>query len=256
MSELELLLAAAFFVVAALYASVGHAGASGYIAVMALASVAPATLRPTALLLNVLVATVGIIRYARAGMLPWRRLWPFVLASAPAAYVAARWPVDAMVVKLVLAVVLLASAIELWRSAARAVVLDAEATPPAIWQALLTGGGIGVISGISGTGGAIFFSPLVLLFRWSETRAASGLAAGFVLVNSVAGLAGIWPKAVWSPATPWWLLAVFFGAMVGTELGTKRLRIPHLRRVLAIVLVVAAAKLGTDGLALAYQARQ
>lgn len=245
MTELELLLALAFLIVAALYASVGHAGASGYIAVMALAAVAPATLRPTALLLNVLVALVGVIRYARAGMLPWQRLWPFILASAPAAYFAAGWPVDASIVKRVLAVVLLASAIELWRSAARAVVLDNEAKAPPIWQALLTGGGIGIISGLSGTGGAIFFSPLVLLFRWSETRAASGLAAGFVLVNSMAGLAGVWPTAVWSAATPWWLLAVFVGALVGTELGTRRLRIPHLRRVLAIVLLVAAAKLAT-----------
>ena len=243
MIPIDVALALAFLVVAVLYASVGHAGASGYIAVMALAAVAPATLRPTALLLNVLVASIGVIRYARAGLLPWRRLLPFVLASAPCAYLAAQWQIDAHLIKQALAVVLLLSAVELWRSAERAPIADTEGRVPPIWLAVLVGAVIGVVAGLSGTGGAIFLSPLVLLFHWSNTRVASGLSAGFVLVNSLAGLAGVWATAQWSPATPWWLLAVLLGALIGTELGTRRLQIPHLRRILALVLLIAAAKL-------------
>lgn len=243
MAEIGFVLAIGFFLIAALYSSVGHAGASGYIALMALAGIAPETLRPTALLLNILVASIGLLRFSSQKLVPWRKLLPFVLASVPAAYLAARmkWPVES--IKTALAAVLIFAAIRLllWRE--NTISHDLPIKSPPLPYALLAGAGIGFISGITGTGGAIFLTPLLLFARWCQPREASGISVGFVLANSIAGLSGLRLMAVWPEALPEWLFAVAIGALLGSWLGVGRLPIIALRRVLALVLLIAAAKL-------------
>lgn len=244
MSLTDLALAALFLSIALAYASVGHAGASGYIAAMSLLGFAPATIRPVALALNVIVAGIGVWRFHRAGLIDWKRLLPFVLGSVPAAFFAARHLHSPQLIKHVLAAVLLFASIQLWRSARDGLRAEDPTRAPNVAVALLAGAAIGLVSGVTGTGGAIFLTPLLLFARWSTTRAASGLSAGFVLANSLAGLAGLNAAAVaLPPAMPLWFATVAIGAWFGARLGTSRLPVPMLKRVLAVVLLIAAGKL-------------
>ena len=239
------LLAAVFFVIAALYSSVGHAGASGYIAAMALFGLPAAIVKPTALALNLVVGGIGLVRFAGAKLVPWRLVLPLVLASAPAAYAGASLRLDPAVYQRILAVVLLFAAVQLWRTAAAA--HDEADRPLRVlpwWQALLVGAGIGFVAGLSGTGGAIFLTPLLIFGHYAATRVAAGASVVFVLANSATGLAAAVPAAGgWPPALPLWVGAVVIGALVGTQFGRGALPVGLLRRVLAVVLVIAAAKL-------------
>jgi len=244
--EAELLAALLFFAVAALYSSVGHAGASGYIAAMALLGFAPEQMRPTALALNLLVGGIGLFRFWRGGHVRWRNVLPFVLASAPAAYFAARIQLPAQTYSLLLGFVLLVAAAGVFRSAARAERNDAEAEGRRVpWLAgLLVGATIGVLSGLTGTGGAIFLTPLLLFAHWMPTREASGTSVAFVWINSLTALAGLLQATGTLPqALPLWLIAVAIGALLGTQLGLKWLPVKGLRYALGVVLVIAAGKL-------------
>lgn len=240
------LLAALFLLVATLYSSVGHAGASGYIAAMALLGFAPAQVRPTALALNLLVGGIGLWRWWRGGHVHWRNVLPFVLASAPAAYVAAQVRLPEQGFSILLGLVLLAAAIGVFRHAARAEAEDAQATGRRVpWSAgLAVGAGIGLLSGLTGTGGAIFLTPLLLFARWMPTREASGTSVAFVWINSLTGLAGLLhASGTLPPALPAWLVAVAAGALLGTQLGLRWLPVRGLRQALGVVLLIAAAKL-------------
>jgi uncharacterized membrane protein YfcA len=244
--EAELLATLLFFAVAALYSSVGHAGASGYIAAMALLGFAPEQMRPTALALNLLVGGIGLFRFWRGGHVRWRNVLPFVLASAPAAYFAARIQLPAQTYSLLLGFVLLVAAAGVFRSAARAERSDAEAEGRRVpWLAgLLVGATIGVLSGLTGTGGAIFLTPLLLFAHWMPTREASGTSVAFVWINSLTALAGLLQATGTLPqALPLWLIAVAIGALLGTQLGLKWLPVKGLRYALGVVLVIAAGKL-------------
>lgn len=236
------ILAAAVLLMAALYSSVGHAGASGYLAAMALAGLAPAVMKPTALTLNILVALVATAQFYRSGCFSWRVFLPFAAGSVPFAFLGGALALPGHVYQKVVGAVLLFAAYRLWAHArARA---DAEARPAPTPLAALLGAGIGLLSGLTGVGGGIFLSPLLLLAGWAETRQASGVSAAFILVNSVAGLAGHLasvrnvPEAIylWGPAA-------VAGAVVGTELGRRRLPTAALRRVLSAVLVIAGFKM-------------
>ena len=240
-------LAALIFLAAALYSSVGHAGASGYLAAMAVVGLAPETMRPTALALNILVATIVTARYARAGQFDWRTLWPFALASVPAAFLGGTLHLPTTFYRPLVGAILLLAALELVRSArhsaAREVVDAPQADVPVV-PALLIGAGIGLLSGLTGTGGGIFLSPVLLFFGWARTRKTSGVSAAFILLNSVAALAGTtFALSALPPAIPLWLLAATVGALLGTQLGTRLLPIPALRYALSLVLVIAGAKL-------------
>ena len=249
MTRVEIALAVMFLVIAALYAAVGHAGASGYIAAMALFGIAPETIKPTALALNILVGAIGCFRFARARLIPWRDVWPLVIGGTPLAWFGASLPLAPHVYKRLLAVLLVWAAIELARTAGR--VGLAEATAPLRrlhWIAgLLIGAAIGIVAGLTGTGGAIFLTPLLLFGRFATTRIAAGTSVVFVLANSLAGLASITHQgglpATWPQAMPVWAAAVGIGALFGTALGRGGLGTPNLRRVLALVLIVAAGKL-------------
>lgn len=242
----EFALAALFLLVATLYSSVGHAGASGYLAAMALLGFAPEQMRPTALALNLLVGGIGLLRFWRAGHVRWRNIVPFVVASAPAAWLAAQYRVPAETYALLLGGVLMVAALGVFRSASRAALDDAQARGRRVpWlPALLLGGGIGVLSGLTGTGGAIFLTPVLLLAHWMPTRDASGTSVAFVWINSLTALAGLLQSGqTLPPQLPLWLGAVALGALLGTQLGLKWLPVRGLRIALGVVLLIAAGKL-------------
>ena len=246
MSETALLLAGLFFIVAALYSSVGHAGASGYLASMALLGFAPEQMRPTALALNLLVGGIGLYRFWRGGHVRWRNVAPFVLASAPTAFFAARITLPKDSYSMLLGMILLVAAFGVFRSASRAELTDrqdvARRVPWAI--GLPVGAAIGALSGLTGTGGAIFLTPLLLFAHWMPTRDASGTSVAFVWINSLTALAGLLHATGTLPqALPLWLAVVALGALLGTQLGLRWLPATHLRHALALVLLIAAGKL-------------
>jgi uncharacterized membrane protein YfcA len=246
MGETELLLAALFFLVAVLYSSVGHAGASGYIAAMALLGFAPEQMRPTALALNLLVGGIGLFRFWRRGHVAWRNVLPFVVASIPAAYLAAQVRLPRESYELLLGLILLVAAFGVLRGARRVEEDEARVTLRDIpWlPALLVGAAIGVLAGLTGTGGAIFLTPLLLFAHWARTRDASGISVAFVWVNSLVGLIGVWQSTGTLPAAlPMWLGVVAVGALVGTQFGLNWLPLRGLRIALGIVLLIAAGKL-------------
>ena len=243
--ELVIALTLGVFLIALLYSSVGHAGASGYIAVMALASLAPAVIKPTALALNILVATIGTIQFARAGHFHWRLFWPFALASIPLAFVGGRLDLPADVFRLLVGVVLLLSAAYFFWNPS---VDEARGRPP-LPVALGAGGGLGLMAGLTGTGGGIFLTPLLLLTRWAKTKEAAATSALFILCNSIAGLAGNFSSTKHIPAFIAPLaIAVVVGGAGGSWLGARRFAPAAIKRILAVVLVIAGVKLVQEGL--------
>lgn len=242
MTPESLLLALLFLAAAALYASVGHAGASAYLAAMALVGVAPDVMRPTALVLNLFVASIVVVRFGRAGHLPWKSLLPLVAGSIPAAFVGGSIELPGEAYRPLVAVVLLAGA---WRLAT-ASGPDDDAVPRGVpvLPGIVAGAGIGLLAGLTGTGGGIFLTPLLVLAAWTGTRDAAGLSGAFIGLNSIAGLAGLATGGFTLPAAlPLWVLAVVAGGLVGSWLGAARLSVLSLRRALAVVLMLAAAKL-------------
>lgn len=239
MSADVMVLAVAFFFAAILYSSVGHAGASGYLAAMAFVGVPTPMMRPTALVLNLLVASIATVRFARAGFFSWRLFWPFALGSAPLAFIGGGITLPGHWYRTLVGLVLWTAAIRLWLN----LQLHEQHDPPRI-VAIGCGAGIGLLAGLTGTGGGIFLSPLLLLMGWAATRETGGVSAAFILVNSLAGLAGNPASLTHVPAQlPIWAGAVIVGGLIGAELGSRRIGTPTFRRVLGVVLVVAGAKL-------------
>jgi hypothetical protein len=241
MPETQFLLAACMFLGAALYSSVGHAGASAYIALMALFSVSPPVMRPTALALNVLVASFASYRYLRAGFFRWRVVWPFMVGAVPFAFVGGAIQLPAEYYRPIVGIVLLIGSVRLlWP---RPIAATGSPRDPPLWLGVVLGVGIGFLSGLTGTGGGIFLSPLVIFLGWSDLRTTSGIAAVFILGNSTAGLLGnVAIVRSLPPELPLYAVAVLLGAFVGTAFGTK-FDPRHIQRALGLVLVIAGFKL-------------
>ena len=235
-------LAAAFFLIAVLYALVGQAGGTGYVAVMGLAGLAPHVVKPTALVLNIVVSGIGTTRFARAGLLHRKQCVPFIFLGAPFSILGGALHVPAHIYNPLVGMLLIAAAVLL---------LVRRPQEPGAWRpapfvpALGVGALIGFVSGITGVGGGIFLAPLLIVLGWTPTiREAAAVSALFNLINSVAALAGAWILIRFLPAgTPWWLLAVAAGGLIGAGLSTKRLPAFALRLALASVLVGAGVRL-------------
>ena len=238
------LLAAAMLVAAFVYASVGHGGASAYLAAMALAGVAPLEMRPIALLLNVVVSAIATFKFYRAGHFRWRLFWPFAAVSIPLAFVGGAITLPGQAYKVLVGLVLLYAGWQLWLSGRSGDELRPLRDPPIAW-AMAIGAAMGMLAGLTGVGGGIFLSPLLLMLGWAGTKQTSAVAAPFILLNSVAGLAaGFAAGAAALPGDIWVLvLAVLAGGWAGAEYGSKRLANPVVRRLLAVVLAVAGAKM-------------
>lgn len=239
-----LALAAGMLVAAFGYAAVGHGGASAYLAALALAGIAPAEMRPVALALNVLVSSLATWKFCRAGHFRWRLFWPFAVAAIPLAYVGGAITLPGQAYKILVGTVLVYAGWQLWRSA-RAGDEMREVREPPLGAAMIIGGAMGMLAGLTGVGGGIFLSPLLLMLGWAGTKQTSAVAAPFILVNSVAGLAALFvtqgpslPAYVWALAP-----AVLIGGWLGAEYGSRRFANPVLRRVLAVVLALAGAKM-------------
>jgi uncharacterized membrane protein YfcA len=237
----HLSLAACMFLGAALYSSVGHGGASAYIALMALFSVAPTVMRPTALALNIFVAALGSYRYAHAGYFRWRVVWPFLLGSLPFAFIGGGIQLPGNYYRVIVGVVLILSGLRMFFAAH--IYAKREVHDPPIWLSILIGVGLGLLSGLTGTGGGIFLSPIIIFLSWSDLRTTSGIAAMFILGNSIAGLMGNVAIVRSLPAElPLYIVAVVAGGLLGTTFGTK-FPIVYVRRALGVVLLVAGVKL-------------
>ncbi len=238
------LLASGMLVAAFLYASVGHGGASAYIAAMALAGIAPGEMRPVALQLNVVVSAIAAIKFYRAGHFRWRLFWPFAVVSIPAAYLGGAIVLPGTAYKVLVGLVLLYAGWQLWWSARAGEELRPVRMVP-VPLAMAIGAVLGVLSGLTGVGGGIFLSPLLLLLGWAGTKQTSAVAAPFILVNSLAALAAGFVR---NPALPpdyaWMLMAVVLaGGWAGAEYGSRRFANPVIRRVLAVVLAIAGGKM-------------
>lgn len=235
-------LAVAIFFAAMLYASVGHGGGSGYLAAMALVGVAPGVMKPTALVLNILVATLATLKFRKAGCFKWPIFWPFTVTSVPLAYLGGRLQLPGTYYNPLVGSVLLFTAVRLLLT--RSSSSDAKTKPVPVIPALLVGAGVGFLAGSTGVGGGIFLSPLLLYGGWATTRETSGTTAPFILVNSVAGLLGAVSSLSLVPtAAAWWGAAAVVGGWIGAEVGSRRFNTPWLRRLLGVTLVIAGIKL-------------
>jgi len=244
--EQLLILLPAFFLIAGLYTSIGHAGASGYLAAMALLAIAPTTMRPTALALNILVASFTFYRFARAGYFSWRALWPFLLGSVPLAALGGSLRLTTGIYYVFAGIALALSALVLaWRAFGKPPPeTPADRARISVAPAIGCGAVIGLLSGLTGTGGGIFLSPIVLLAGWAGPKHTGGITAPFILANStVALVAGTATWASLPAELPWLAGAVLTGAFTGTWLGLSRLSTRWLLAAMSLVLVIASAKL-------------
>jgi uncharacterized protein len=250
------LLISGIFLVAILYSSVGHAGASGYIAVMSLLSLAPSSIKPTALALNILVALIGSFQFIRRGNFSWPLFWPFALLAIPGAYIGGYVNLPVTWFKGLLGLVLLYSAWHLIAPTFKKDSLqqDASLAPkqPPIVLAVGIGAAIGLLSGLTGTGGGIFLTPLLLMMNWAKPKVAAGVSVLFILFNSTAGLLGNIASTQALPSTIVWLLAAAgFGGLIGSTLGSQFIAPQMIKRLLGAVLIIAGLKLVSGALIVA-----
>lgn len=239
--ELTPLFCALLILVAFLYASVGHGGASGYLALMALFGFAPETMRPTALVLNIFVSAVAFLSYYRGGHFSWKLFLPLAVAAVPAAYLGGLITPPDVVYKQLLGAFLIIPAIRFLLPVPSR---ESELREMNLYAALLMGAGIGFLSGILGIGGGIILSPLLIMLGWSDVKRAAAVSALFILVNSISGLAGQFQKGLsFSPDMALMVGLALLGGCCGSYLGAFRLNHKVLKISLSIVLFIASLKL-------------
>ena len=229
------------FLVAFLYASVGHGGASGYLALMALFSITPAVMKPTALLLNLFVSLTAFIQFYRGGHFRWKLFWPFALASIPMAYLGGLVVVDGNIYKKILGLLLLVPIIRFYFFSNSKAIEKRESN---FALSVLIGACIGFLSGLIGIGGGILLSPLLLLLKWTDQKETAAISALFIFVNSMSGLAGQLTKGIHFTTDMYtYVIIAFVGGLCGAYFGALKFRQVILKNVLATVLVLAAYKL-------------
>jgi uncharacterized membrane protein YfcA len=238
---LEILFYVLLVLVAFLYSSVGHGGASGYLALMAFFSFAPETMRPTALLLNIFVSLIGFVQYYRAGYFKWNLFWPYAVTSIPAAFIGGMISVDAGLYKKILAVLLLFSVVRLLGIQFKTATFDVKQN---VFLALLIGAIIGLFSGMIGIGGGIILTPIILLMHWADMKKTAAICALFIFVNSIAGLAGLLTNGFeFKTEMGWMIIVALFGGIMGSYYGANKFKSDFLNKILAVVLIIASLKL-------------
>jgi uncharacterized protein len=239
--EIALIFYILLFVVAFLYASVGHGGASGYLALMAIFSVAPEEMKPTALLLNLFVSLTAFVQYYRGGHFLWKIFWPLALFSVPFAFIGGLITIDAGMYKKMLGLLLL---IPVARFVFFRNTRVEEIQPVKPWLSGIMGAGIGWLSGLIGIGGGIILSPILLLLKWTDQKQTAAISALFIFVNSFAGLMGQVSKGIkFTPDMVGWVAIAFAGGLAGAYFGALKFNQNILKYSLAAVLVVASYKL-------------
>jgi uncharacterized membrane protein YfcA len=229
------------FVVAILYSSVGHGGASGYLAIMAIAGVSPGLMKSSALILNIFVAGIAFMSFYRAGHFKWKVFWPFGIASVPAAFIGAQISIDPHLYKIILGICLIVAV-------ARIIYRQKNSTlplkTPSVLLSLILGLILGFVSGLIGIGGGILLSPLLILLKWSDMKQTAAISAIFILVNSLSGILGLFSKGFYPDTNMlYWILVALSGGIIGSYFGSKKLPVNQLKFVLAGVLSFAALKL-------------
>lgn len=229
------------FIVAFLYASVGHGGASGYLALMAIWGITPEVMKPTALLLNLFVSLTSFIQFYRGGHFKWKIFLPFAIASIPLAYFGGRVTVDEMIYKKILGILLL---IPIVRFLFFPNIKVGELKKSNVPLSLLIGAIIGFLSGLIGIGGGIILSPVLLLLKWTDMKQTAAISAIFIFVNSLSGLAGQLRKGIeFSPDMYAYVAIAFVGGIFGAYFGSLKFKQTILKYLLAVVLMMAAYKL-------------
>lgn len=242
-SPLSLALAVAFFLAAMVYASVGNAGATSYLAVMSFFALPHDEMRATALVLNVLVASIATVKFVKAGCFDGRLFWPFAVTSIPLAFLAGRITLPGATYRILVGLALGYAAFRLWQGVRNTNSPEKRVEIPR-WQQLLAGAGIGLMCGLTGLGGGIFLGPLLLFMGWADVRRAAGASAVFNLLNSLAGLSGqLSIMAALPPAIPVWGLAAFGGGWIGAEYGSHHLGSKRMQQILALILLIAGLRL-------------
>ena len=235
-----------FFFIALVYSSVGFGGGSSYLALLAVAGISRDVFQPAALMCNIIVVTGGAIIFYRSGALDLRRSWPFLVASVPMAFVGGLWRIGDQIFFLLLGVSLVLASVFLWIQPEKLGKVKADS----LAFNLGFGAGIGLLSGLVSIGGGIFLSPALHLMRWGEARKISALASVFILVNSIAGLAGQFARSVtidWKFIVPL-LLAVLVGGQVGSRLGARKFNPLYIKRITAVLILLAGLNILRDHL--------
>lgn len=228
-------------IVSFLYSSVGHGGASGYLALMALFSFAPETMKPTALLLNIFVAGISFYYYYREGYFNRRLFLSFAISSIPFAFLGGTIEIDASIYKKILAVLLVFAILKMLNVFGKETDTLKQVKP---WQGVMVGGIIGFFSGLIGIGGGIILTPLILLLHWGKMKEAAAVSALFIWVNSASGLIGQLSTGISLSKDSFILVAIaIIGGVLGGYFGSKKLNNQKLRYILALVLVMASFKL-------------
>lgn len=237
-------------IVAFLYASVGHGGASGYLALMALFSFAPDTMKPTALLLNLFVAGISFIQFARAGHFKLRLFLVFAIISVPFSFLGGSMEIDPGLYKIILGVLLIFAILRMMGWLGNSEEGDRFTSSPMNWSlGLLIGGSIGYFSGLIGIGGGIILSPVILLLGWGSVKQAAAVSALFIWVNSAAGLGGQLYSGITFDSYIWLYVSLaVLGGFFGAYFGSYRWNSRVLRYMLAFVLVLASVKLIWTGI--------
>jgi uncharacterized membrane protein YfcA len=233
---------ALFLIIATLYSSVGHAGASGYLAIMALLSFAPETIKPTSLILNVIVALIASVKFIRAGYFDRKIFTYFIITALPMAFLGGYISIGPKYFKLLAGIFLVVSAnILIIKEYIKKP--DANFRQVSIFWGLSIGAVIGLVSGLIGVGGGIFLSPIIIMMGWTSVKKASGVAALFILCNSLAGLAGhITALKTIDNHISYWIVAVLIGGLAGSYLGTKKFNNKLIITFLFVVLLTAGLK--------------
>ena len=231
------------FVVAFLYSSVGHGGASGYLALMALFGIAPSMMKSSALIMNVFVSLIAFYEYYKGGHFRWKLFLPFAIASIPFSFIGAYITLDSLLYKKILGAILIFPILRLIGVFGKGSETEKEINR---YWAFVIGAIIGLLSGMIGIGGGIILSPVILLLHWGNMKQTAAASALFIFVNSVAGLIGLFTKGITIDYSVYvWVGVALLGRLAGSYIGSRKLNNQVLKIALSFVLIIASIKLFT-----------